>query len=287
VTAEFPAGPWHTAYADGGARGNPGPAGIGAVLLSPDGATLEEISEYIGRATNNQAEYRAVVAVLEAARRHRVDALRLCLDSELIVHQLNGRYRLRNEALRPHYERAKALIRGFKAFRVQHVPREANRRADGLVNRAIDRATRPERPAAPAPGPARSGSARRANPDRGSAPGLAIADLYDLLAASTVPGVAWAVAGADLNVNLLQFDRGEGIAPHVNAEVEVLLVVLAGEGVLELDGEPYPLAAGQACLISKGKERAIRSAGGPFSYLTCHRRRSGLTPAKLGGSEEL
>ena len=176
MTAEAAAGAWHTAYADGGARGNPGPAAIGAVLLGPDGAALEEISEYIGRATNNQAEYRAVVAVLEAARRHRVAALRLHLDSELIVHQLNGRYRVRNEALRPHYERAKALIEGIKSFRVQHVPREANRRADALVNRAIDRATRPERPPAVAPASAARSSERLPpDPERKSAPRLALA----------------------------------------------------------------------------------------------------------------
>src|SRR5581483_6860772 len=127
-------------------------------------------------------------------------------------------------------------------------------------------------PATPAAPPAPAGRGPRASA------GVLPTDLYDLLAAGPRAGIVWSGAGEDLNVNLLHFDRGAGVARHTNAEVEVLLFVLAGEGILELEGEPRPLSAGQLCLIPKGVERAIRSAGGPFSYLTCHRRRAGLWP---------
>ncbi len=100
----------------------------------------------------------------------------------------------------------------------------------------------------------------------------------EVLARESGPGPVWTHTSADLNVNLLSFDQDQGVPAHVNDEVDVLLVVVAGEGVLELDGTPHPLHAGQACLIPKGTSRAIRSAGGPFAYLTCHRRRAGLMP---------
>jgi quercetin dioxygenase-like cupin family protein len=100
----------------------------------------------------------------------------------------------------------------------------------------------------------------------------------DMLSRESGPGPVWTRSSADLNVNLLSFDQGQGVPAHVNDEVDVLLVVVAGEGVLELSDTPRPLRAGQVCLIPKGVTRAIRSAGGPFAYLTCHRRRAGLMP---------
>jgi quercetin dioxygenase-like cupin family protein len=100
----------------------------------------------------------------------------------------------------------------------------------------------------------------------------------EVLARVPGPGPVWTHSSADLNINLLSFDQGQGVPAHVNDEVDVLLVVVAGEGVLQLDGTAHPVRAGQVCLIPKGVERAIRSAGGPFAYLSCHRRRGGLMP---------
>jgi quercetin dioxygenase-like cupin family protein len=100
----------------------------------------------------------------------------------------------------------------------------------------------------------------------------------EVLARESGPGPVWTRSSADLNVNLLSFDRGQGVPAHVNDEVDVLLVVVAGEGVLEIDGAAHPVRAGQVCLIPKGVARAIRSDGGPFAYLSCHRRRGGLMP---------
>jgi quercetin dioxygenase-like cupin family protein len=104
--------------------------------------------------------------------------------------------------------------------------------------------------------------------------------LAERLAADLGPdGPAFSLSSADLNVNLLRFDAGRGIPEHINAEVDVLLVGVSGEGVLEIDGTEQPFSAGQLCLVPRGARRAIRSAGGPFAYLTCHRRRGGLMPA--------
>lgn len=130
---------------DGGARGNPGPAAIGAVLL--DGSrepptVVREISERIGNATNNVAEYRALLAGLEAARDLGARRVRVQSDSELLVRQLQGRYRVRSPGLRPLYERALGLLAGFEETEVAHLPRACNERADALVNAALDGAPR-------------------------------------------------------------------------------------------------------------------------------------------------
>ena len=106
----------------------------------------------------------------------------------------------------------------------------------------------------------------------------AITTLTEVLAASSGPGPVWTRSSIDLNVNLLAFDAGQGVPRHVNDEVDVLIVVVAGMGVLELDGIAHPVAAGQVCLVPKGVARALGSVGGPFAYLTCHRRRGGLWP---------
>jgi quercetin dioxygenase-like cupin family protein len=108
-----------------------------------------------------------------------------------------------------------------------------------------------------------------------------VVDLIERAAASATPGPAWAYQGADLNANLLVFDDGDGVAEHVNAEVDVLVVVLAGAGVVEVDGRAFAVRAGQALVVSKGARRALRADGGRFAYLTCHRRRAGLWPAGL------
>ena len=93
-----------------------------------------------------------------------------------------------------------------------------------------------------------------------------------------VPGTAWAYGGTDLNANLLVFTAGEGVATHINTEVDVLLLGIFGEGVVTVDGEGHRVGAGQALVIAKGTQRAIRAVSDPFAYLTCHRRRAGLWP---------
>ena len=128
-------------YCDGGARGNPGPAAIGAVVLDPstDPPTrLATVSERIGVATNNVAEYRALVAALEAAREFPARRVRIRADSQLIVRQLEGRYRVKQAHLRPYYERARELLSEYEDVELTHVPREQNTEADALVNAALD-----------------------------------------------------------------------------------------------------------------------------------------------------
>jgi ribonuclease HI len=126
---------------DGGARGNPGPAAIGAVLLDPSTApprTLAALSETIGVATNNVAEYRALIAGLEAARRLGPRSIEIRADSQLMIRQLEGAYRVKTPGLKPLYEEARALLAGFEEVRLVHVPREENEAADALVNAALD-----------------------------------------------------------------------------------------------------------------------------------------------------
>ncbi len=108
-----------------------------------------------------------------------------------------------------------------------------------------------------------------------------VVDLVAASQASAGSGPAWTHAGDDLNANLVVLTAGGGVAEHVNAEVEVLLVAVAGEGVVTLDGERHPLRAGQAIVIPRGARRAIAPHGDRFAYLTCHRRRGGLWPANV------
>jgi ribonuclease HI len=127
-----------TLFADGGSRGNPGPAASGAVLLDPTGAIIEEVGAYIGIATNNVAEWKALVLGLEAAAKRGVLRLAVRLDSELVVKQLRGEYRVKHAGLQPYYRRAQQLIRSFAEVDVRHVPRAQNVLADKLVNRVLD-----------------------------------------------------------------------------------------------------------------------------------------------------
>jgi ribonuclease HI len=123
---------------DGGARGNPGPAAIGVVVSDPDGNVIEEVSEPIGVATNNVAEYRAVLRGVSTAVALGADELEIIGDSELVARQLSGAYRVKNAALKPLHEEAMRALRGLR-WRIRSVPRERNWRADALVNAALDR----------------------------------------------------------------------------------------------------------------------------------------------------
>ena len=127
-------------YTDGGSRGNPGPAGFGAVLTDAAGRVVRKGSGFIGRATNNEAEYRGLIAGLEMARDHdEVDLLVRC-DSELLVRQITGAYRVRSARLRPLFERARRMLEGFARWRAEHIRREYNSVADALADQAISKA---------------------------------------------------------------------------------------------------------------------------------------------------
>ncbi|HWO94713.1 MAG TPA: ribonuclease HI family protein [Dehalococcoidia bacterium] len=123
---------------DGASRGNPGEASIGCVIRDPAGEIRRRVAKRLGWATNNEAEYEATIAGLQAARELGARHVELRLDSELIVRQLEGRYRVRKAELRPRFERVMSLIREFDTFAVRHVRREQNREADALANLALD-----------------------------------------------------------------------------------------------------------------------------------------------------
>jgi ribonuclease HI len=127
------------AYCDGGSRGNPGPAGFGVYIQDSTGSVLAELSQFLGAHTNNFAEYSALLAALEfaIAKGHR--SLRVVSDSELMVKQIKGQYRVNSPELRPLYEEARRRIAQLDHFQIQHVLREKNRHADRLANLAMDR----------------------------------------------------------------------------------------------------------------------------------------------------
>jgi ribonuclease HI len=123
---------------DGGARGNPGPAAIAAVLSTPEGEVLEQRGERIGRATNNVAEYRALLMGLERAKALGASEVELIGDSELIVRQVEGDYKVKDEALKDLYAKVVKALADFDRWSIRHVRREDNETADGLVNAALD-----------------------------------------------------------------------------------------------------------------------------------------------------
>ncbi|MDX6595501.1 MAG: ribonuclease [Solirubrobacterales bacterium] len=127
-----------TVNVDGGARGNPGPAAIGAVVRGPDGEVLEERGERIGRATNNVAEYRALLLGIELAAAHGATELELVGDSELIVRQVEGRYKVKDATMKELHGQVKAALAEFDNWSIRHVRRESNADADRLVNAALD-----------------------------------------------------------------------------------------------------------------------------------------------------
>ncbi|MEA3398454.1 MAG: ribonuclease HI family protein [Patescibacteria group bacterium] len=126
-------------FTDGGARGNPGPAGIGAVIYDNEKNILAEISEYIGTATNNQAEYKAALAGIKKAKKIGAEELEFYLDSELVVKQLNHEYKVKNKELAPLFVKIYNEILCFKKVIFKHIPREQNKAADKLANLAMDR----------------------------------------------------------------------------------------------------------------------------------------------------
>jgi ribonuclease HI len=125
-------------YSDGAARGNPGPAGAGAVLVDESGDVVAELGRFLGNQTNNVAEYEGLLLGLDRALELGATDLEVLADSQLVIRQLSGIYRVRNEGLRPLFERAKSLLARFRRVELRHIPREMNAAADEMSNRAID-----------------------------------------------------------------------------------------------------------------------------------------------------
>ena len=138
----------YRASIDGASRGNPGPSAYGVVVRDPRGEIIARLKKYIGRMTNNVAEYYGLIAAMDYAQSHGIRSLRIESDSELLVKQMRGQYKVKSEDLRPLFERAKKMSQGFESFRIEHVYREQNREADALANEALDE-TAKVGPAAP------------------------------------------------------------------------------------------------------------------------------------------
>jgi ribonuclease HI len=134
----------HVANIDGASRGNPGPASYGVVFRDPEGKIVLELAKNIGRETNNVAEYFALLAALDYALTHSIAALRIRSDSELLVRQMQGRYKVKSPDLKPLHERAAKLTRQLQYFAIEHVRRELNSDADALANVALDSAGVPK-----------------------------------------------------------------------------------------------------------------------------------------------
>ncbi len=136
------AGGWYTAHCDGGSRGNPGPAGYGAVIEDPEGEVVARLSDYLGRQTNNYAEYKGLLAVLQWALKNGVRRLRVVSDSELMVRQMKRVYRVKNAGLLPLWDEAQRLALGLEGFEMRHTLRGGNKEADRLANDAMDKGQR-------------------------------------------------------------------------------------------------------------------------------------------------
>jgi ribonuclease HI len=128
----------YRANIDGGSRGNPGPASYGVVVRDPTGDIVAKLKKYIGRMTNNVAEYYGLIAALDYVQSQGIKALRIESDSELLVKQMRGLYKVRSPELQPLYERARKMAAALESFRIDHVYREQNREADALANEALD-----------------------------------------------------------------------------------------------------------------------------------------------------
>ena len=160
--------PAYRANIDGGSRGNPGPAAYGVVIRDSRDAVVAKLKKYIGRSTNNVAEYYGLIAALDYAQSHGVRALRVESDSELLVRQMRGQYKVKSAELRPLFEHARRMAQGLESFRIEHVYREKNAEADALANEALDETARttspsPSKPKTVSPSVSRKLRARYTN----------------------------------------------------------------------------------------------------------------------------
>lgn len=129
-------------YTDGSSRGNPGPAGIGILIIYDKGNEVKRISEYIGETTNNIAEYRALLRAVIECEKRKIYSVEFFTDSELLVNQLNKVYKIKNEGLKPLYVKLLSKLMNFRDWSIKHIPREENKIADFLANQALDKKSR-------------------------------------------------------------------------------------------------------------------------------------------------
>jgi probable phosphoglycerate mutase len=190
---------WISAHCDGGARGNPGPAGYGALIQDASGMVLAELSEFLGIRTNNFAEYSGLLGCLQFALDNNYPRLRVVSDSELMVKQIQGKYQVKSPDLKPLYEEAKRRIARLEKFEITHALRHKNKDADRLANEAMDRGTkRRHAPGTPAPAPLKA----TPYPQRSEAPpnpyARAEAKADTMLRGFTKGGVVHVLGGATL-----------------------------------------------------------------------------------------
>jgi len=179
---------WVTAHCDGGARGNPGPAGFGAVMTDAHGKVIAELSEFLGHRTNNYAEYSGLLACLQWALENRQPRLRVVSDSELMVKQIQGKYKVNSPDLRPLWEEARRRIAQLERFEISHALRHKNKDADRLANEAMDRGTGSTKPMASV----------LSAPQKAVAPARAAAGSGEMLRGFTRDGVVHILGGAKL-----------------------------------------------------------------------------------------
>ena len=161
------------AHIDGGSRGNPGPAAYGVAIETAQGQAVTAFAKFIGRTTNNFAEYQGLLAALEYALSHGYPRLRVLTDSELMARQISGQYKVRSPDLKPLFDQARAMIARLESFSIRHVYREQNREADRLANQAMDDAERGKGSRSPSPHPLVPSASEEASANRRVAEGVA------------------------------------------------------------------------------------------------------------------
>jgi ribonuclease HI len=186
---------WINAHCDGGARGNPGPAGYGALIQDDQGMVLAELSEFLGMRTNNYAEYSGLLGCLQYALDHHHPRLRVVSDSELMVKQIQGKYKVNSPDLKPLWQEARNRIAKLEAFEISHALRHKNKDADRLANEAMDRGMkRPHAPGQPAPPPLKA----TPYPTQSETPPDPYAKADTVLRGFTKDGVVHVLGGATL-----------------------------------------------------------------------------------------
>ena len=186
---------WINAHCDGGARGNPGPAGYGALIQDQQGAVLAELSEFLGIRTNNYAEYSGLLGCLQYALDHHHARLRVVSDSELMVKQIQGKYKVNSPDLKPLWQEAKNRIARLERFEITHALRHKNKDADRLANEAMDRGMkRPHASGQPAPPPLKA----TPYPSKSEAPANPYPKAETMLRGFTKGGVIHILGGATL-----------------------------------------------------------------------------------------
>jgi ribonuclease HI len=237
------AGDWVTAHCDGGARGNPGPAGYGAEITGADGAVLAELSEFLGICTNNVAEYSGLLASLQWALDHGVARLRVVSDSELMVKQIQGRYKVNSPDLKPLWQEAKSRIARLGDFQITHALRHKNKAADRLANEAMDRGMGrgPDRGMAAERPAGRAAESARATPypQRGSAPPAPCT--MDPAPKTAAPPIPIVRIGNQRSATPAGVGAGDGASGSRQPQAPAMLRGFTRDGVVHLlDGAALP-----------------------------------------------